>query len=73
VKRTQVNAMNQAISPGLVPPPTGLEREEPEIADELDIPTGDSHEPSAEAEKQADIDSARKPAPESGTSEHPAA
>jgi hypothetical protein len=53
--------MNQAISPGLVPPPTGLEREEPEIADELDIPTDDSRAPSAEAEAQADIDSARKP------------
>jgi len=36
--------MNQAISPGLVPPPTGLEREEPEIADELDIPSEDSHD-----------------------------
>jgi hypothetical protein len=53
--------MNQAISPGLVPPPTGLEREEPEIADELDIPSDDSHKPSAEAEAQADVDSARKP------------
>jgi hypothetical protein len=54
-------AMNQAISPGLVPPPTGLEREEPEIADELDIPSDDSHKPSAEAEAQADVDSAREP------------
>jgi hypothetical protein len=52
--------MNQAISPGLVPPPTGLEREEPEIADELDIPSDDSHKPSAEAEAQADVDSARQ-------------
>jgi len=65
--------MNQAISPGLVPPPTGLEREEPEIADELDIPTGDSHEPSAEAEKQADVDSGRKPAPETAGPGHPTA
>jgi hypothetical protein len=53
--------MNQAISPGLVPPPTGLEREEPEIADELDIPSDDSHRPTAESEAQADEDSGRKP------------
>jgi hypothetical protein len=53
--------MNQAISPGLVPPPRGLEREEPEIADELDIPSDDSHKPSAEAEAEADVDSAREP------------
>jgi hypothetical protein len=51
--------MNQAISPGLVPPPTGLEREEPEIADELDIPSDDSHKPSAEAEAQADIENSQ--------------
>lgn len=65
--------MNQAISPGLVPPPTGLEREEPEIGDELDIPTDDSHKPSAEAEKQVDIDSARTPAPETAGPGHPSA
>jgi hypothetical protein len=58
-KKTVV--MNHAISPGVVPPPRGLEREEPEIADELDIPSDDSHKPSAEAESQADVDSARKP------------
>jgi hypothetical protein len=53
--------MNQAISPGLVPPPTGLEREEPEIADELDIPSEDLHE-------KGDVLT-----PEPGKSEHPAA
>jgi hypothetical protein len=31
--------MNHSISPGLVPPRPGLEREEPELADEDDIPT----------------------------------
>jgi len=52
--------MNQAISPGLVPPPTGLEREEPEIADELDIPSDDSHKPSADAEEEADVERVRE-------------
>lgn len=30
--------MNQSIEPGLVPPPRGLEKEEPELAYEDDIP-----------------------------------
>ena len=33
--------MNHAIAPGVVPPPRGLEREEPELAEEDDIPTDD--------------------------------
>ena len=33
--------MNHAIEPGIVPPPRGLEREEPELADEDDIPSDD--------------------------------
>lgn len=34
--------MNQSIEPGLVPPRPGLEREEPELAQEDDIPKDDS-------------------------------
>jgi len=34
--------MNQAITPGLVPPRQGLEREEPELAQEDDIPKDSS-------------------------------
>jgi hypothetical protein len=33
--------MNHSIKPGPVPPRPGLEREEPEIAQEDDIPSGD--------------------------------
>lgn len=33
--------MNQSIKPGLVPPPRGLEKEEPEFANEEDIPSDD--------------------------------
>jgi hypothetical protein len=33
--------MTHAINPGIVPPPRGLEREEPELAQEDDIPTDD--------------------------------
>lgn len=33
--------MNQAIDAGNVPPPPGLEKEEPEIGQEEDIPTED--------------------------------
>jgi hypothetical protein len=33
--------MNHSIKPGVVPPPPGLEKEEPELADEEDIPSDD--------------------------------
>lgn len=33
--------MNHAIQPGLVPPPRGLEKEEPEQSHEDDIPSDD--------------------------------
>ncbi len=41
--------MNQAISPGVVPPPRGLDKEEPEIAQEDDIPSDDGGVESPEA------------------------
>jgi hypothetical protein len=41
--------MNHAIAPGIVPPPRGLDREEPELAQEDDIPSddGESKSPGA--------------------------
>ena len=42
--------MNQSIEPGLVPPRSGLEREEPELAQEDDIPRDDSPAASDDAE-----------------------
>jgi len=33
--------MNQSIALGAIPPPPGLEKEEPELADEEDIPSDD--------------------------------
>ena len=33
--------MNQSIAPGAIPPPPGLEKEEPELAEEEDIPSDD--------------------------------
>jgi hypothetical protein len=33
--------MNRSIKPGLVPPPRGLEKEEPELTNEEDIPMDD--------------------------------
>jgi len=33
--------MNHSIKPGVIPPSPGLEREEPELADEEDIPSDD--------------------------------
>lgn len=36
--------MSQAIAPGLIPPRPGLEREEPELASEHDIPPDDGTE-----------------------------
>jgi hypothetical protein len=33
--------MNHSIAPGVIPPPKGLEKEEPELADEEDIPSDD--------------------------------
>lgn len=47
--------MNQSIKPGLVPPPRGLEKEEPELSNEEDIPSDDdgpSGAGEAAAEKQ---------------------
>jgi len=35
--------MNHSIKPGLVPPPRGLEKEEPELTNEEDIPADDGH------------------------------
>jgi hypothetical protein len=35
------NHMNHSIKQGIVPPHTGLEREEPEIGQEEDIPSDD--------------------------------
>ena len=40
---------SQAIFPGVIPPRPGLEKEEPELVDELDIPTDDSRQASSEA------------------------
>jgi hypothetical protein len=45
------DAMNQSIDPGLVPPPRGLEKEEPELAYEDDIPK-DNDKPVAEERKK---------------------
>jgi hypothetical protein len=36
--------MNPGIKPGLVPPELGQEKEEPELADEDDIPSDDDGE-----------------------------
>jgi len=33
--------MNHSIKPGVIPAPAGLEKEEPELADEEDIPSDD--------------------------------
>ena len=33
--------MNHSIKPGVIPPPPGLEKEEPELADEEDIASDD--------------------------------
>jgi hypothetical protein len=33
--------MNHSIKPGVIPPPPGLDKEEPEFADEEDIPSDD--------------------------------
>ena len=46
------DAMNQSIEPGLIPPPRGLEKEEPELAYEDDIPK-DNDRPAAE-EREGD-------------------
>ena len=40
--------MSQTIAPGLIPPRPGLEREEPELATEHDIPPEDDNSPAAE-------------------------
>jgi hypothetical protein len=34
--------MNHSIKPGVIPSPRGLEKEEPELADEEDIPSDDT-------------------------------
>jgi hypothetical protein len=50
--------MSQAITPGLIPPRPGLEREEPELATEHDIPADDGtamppeDAPAAESEER---------------------
>jgi len=36
--------MNQSIATGLIPPARGLEKEEPELSDEDDIPADDGTE-----------------------------
>jgi len=36
--------MNSSIAPGLIPPVPGLEKEEPELAEEDDIPRDDRPE-----------------------------
>ncbi len=33
--------MNHSIAPGVIPPPRGLEKEEPELSNEDDIPSDD--------------------------------
>jgi hypothetical protein len=45
--------MNHAIAPGTVPPPRGLEKEEPELAQEEDIPSDDD-DPETPAASQGD-------------------
>lgn len=49
--------MNQSIAPGPIPPAPGLEKEEPELAHEEDIPsddgeTRDGRDPSAAGEER---------------------
>ena len=45
--------MNHAIDAGLVPPRPGLEKEEPELAHEDDIPSDDGAEKSPEASSES--------------------
>jgi len=46
--------MNHSIKPGVIPPPPGLEKEEPELADEEDIPSeeGADDDPVRDAERE---------------------
>lgn len=49
--------MSHGIPEGVVPPPTGLEKEEPELTDEQDIPSDDntaeaSDEPLRDVERE---------------------
>ena len=46
--------MNHSIKPGVVLPPPGLEKEEPELADEEDIPSDDEvgDEPVRDVERE---------------------
>jgi hypothetical protein len=47
--------MDQSIAPGIVPPARGLEKEEPELAHEDDIPSDDGAEsPSGDSPKRED-------------------
>jgi hypothetical protein len=52
--------MNKSIAPGLVPPRVGLEKEEPELAQEEDIPTSDKPGAPDETEDEAPRDVERK-------------
>ncbi len=59
--------MNLAITPGLVPQRPGLEREEPELAHEDDIPPGhdeDNARPPPEGAGESGNDPAGQPAKE---------
>ena len=49
--------MNQSIEPGLVPPRQGLEREEPELAQEDDIPKDERHGAADEGDSSGEHDS----------------
>jgi hypothetical protein len=45
--------MNHSIKPGVIPPPPGLEKEEPELAEEEDIPSDDDS-PASTSERTGD-------------------
>ena len=44
--------MNHSIAPGLIPPERGLEKEEPDLWQEEDIPTDDGATPSPQGSKE---------------------
>ena len=45
--------MNHSIEPGLVPPRPGLEREEPELGEEDDIPNDEAPAVSGDTERRS--------------------
>jgi len=49
--------MNRSISPGILPPPPGLEKEEPDLWEEDDIPRDDR----GSAEEGESVRPAREP------------